>query len=81
LAFGEVSFYNSYLPSCFLLTQQELVLRFYVWLRWLFNLLAFNLTMVMMPEWYGISDGSLPARIFIGWYLVDWFAQITFTSQ
>jgi UMF1 family MFS transporter len=26
-------------------------------------LLAFNLTMVMMPEWYGISDGSLPARI------------------
>jgi UMF1 family MFS transporter len=25
-----------------------------------------------------ISDGSLPARIFIGWYLVDWFAQITF---
>jgi UMF1 family MFS transporter len=29
--------------------------------------------MVMMPEWYGISDGSLPARIsFIGWHLVDW---------
>jgi UMF1 family MFS transporter len=27
-------------------------------------LLGFNLTMVMMPEWYGISDGSLPARIF-----------------
>jgi hypothetical protein len=22
-----------------------------------------------MPEWYGISDGSLPARIsFIGWH-------------
>jgi UMF1 family MFS transporter len=37
-------------------------------------LLGFNLTMVMMPEWYGISDGSLPARIsFIGWHLVDWF--------
>jgi hypothetical protein len=32
-------------------------------------LLGFNLTMVMMPEWYGISDGSLPARIsFIGWH-------------
>jgi UMF1 family MFS transporter len=28
----------------------------------LFNFAAFNLTMVMMPEWYGI-DGSLPARI------------------
>jgi UMF1 family MFS transporter len=25
--------------------------------------MGFNLTMVMMPEWYGISDGSLPARI------------------
>jgi UMF1 family MFS transporter len=37
-------------------------------------ILLFNLTMVMMPEWYGISDGSLPARIsFIGWHLVDWF--------
>jgi UMF1 family MFS transporter len=42
-------------------------------------LLGFNLTMVMMPEWYGISDGSLPARIsFIGWWIG--FAQITFIT-
>jgi UMF1 family MFS transporter len=27
-----------------------------------FNII-FNLTMVMMPEWYGITDASLPARI------------------
>jgi hypothetical protein len=40
---------------------------------WLFNFI-FNLTMVMMPEWYGISDGSLPVVFFfIGWHLVDWF--------
>jgi hypothetical protein len=30
--------------------------RFYVWLCWVFNFIGFNLTMVMMPEWYGISD-------------------------
>jgi UMF1 family MFS transporter len=32
--------------------------------------------MVMMPEWYGISDGSLPAFSFIGWHLVDWFTKL-----
>jgi UMF1 family MFS transporter len=46
-------------------------------------LLGFNLTMVMMPEWYGISDGSLPAYFFflsVGRWIG--FAQITFiTSQ
>jgi UMF1 family MFS transporter len=37
--------------------------------------------MVMMPEWYGISDGSLPARIFLSvgiWWIG--FAQITFIT-
>jgi hypothetical protein len=42
-------------------------------------LLGFNLTMVMMPEWYGISDGSLPAiSFFYRLALVDWFYTITF---
>jgi hypothetical protein len=51
----------------------------YVWLC-IFNLLAFNLTMVMMPEWYGISDGSLPARISFLSVGIWWigFAGITF---
>jgi hypothetical protein len=29
----------------------------------MFAILYWLLTMVMMPEWYGISDSSLPARI------------------
>jgi UMF1 family MFS transporter len=45
-------------------------------------LLGFNLTMVMMPEWYGISDGSLPARISFLSVGIWWigFAQITFIT-
>jgi UMF1 family MFS transporter len=43
-----------------------------------FNFISFNLTMVMMPEWYGISDGSLPARISFlsvsgGWFCTNYF--------
>jgi UMF1 family MFS transporter len=36
--------------------------------------------MVMMPEWYGISDGSLPARISFLSVSIWWmgFAGITF---
>jgi UMF1 family MFS transporter len=37
--------------------------------------------MVMMPEWYGISDGSLPAVFFLSvgiWWIG--FAQITFIT-
>jgi UMF1 family MFS transporter len=38
--------------------------------------------MVMMPEWYGISDGSLPAYFFfIGWYWWIGFAQITLSPS
>jgi UMF1 family MFS transporter len=38
--------------------------------------------MVMMPEWYGISDGSLPARISFLSVGIWWigFAQITFIT-
>jgi UMF1 family MFS transporter len=42
-------------------------------------LLAFNLTMVMMPEWYGISDGSLPRISFLS-VGIWWIAQITFIT-
>jgi UMF1 family MFS transporter len=45
-------------------------------------LLGFNLTMVMMPEWYGISDGSLPAVFLLSvgiWWIG--FAQITLSPS
>jgi hypothetical protein len=35
----------------------------YVWLLWFFNFISFSLTMVLKPEWFGITDSSLPARI------------------
>jgi hypothetical protein len=33
--------------------------------------------MVMMPEWYGITD-ALPARIYLFIAFMDGFAQVTF---
>jgi hypothetical protein len=41
----------------------ELVRKLYVWLLWFFNFISFSLTMVLKPEWFGITDSSLPARI------------------
>jgi UMF1 family MFS transporter len=38
-----------------------------------------NLTMVMMPEWYGISDGPI-VYFFLSVGIQDWFAQITFIT-
>jgi UMF1 family MFS transporter len=35
--------------------------------------------MVMMPEWYGISDGSLPHFLSVGIWWIG-FAQITFIT-
>jgi UMF1 family MFS transporter len=68
---GSIVFYNSYLPEIAFPDQHDRVsARIYVWLCRFFNFISFNLTMVMMPEWYGISDGSLPARISflsVGW--------------
>jgi UMF1 family MFS transporter len=73
---GKYRFFNSYLPEIAFPEQQDRVSAkgFMFGYAGSLILLGFNLTMVMMPEWYGISDGSLPARIsFIGWHLVDWF--------
>jgi UMF1 family MFS transporter len=79
---GSIVFYNSYLPEIAFPEQHDRVSAkgFMFGYAGSLILLAFNLTMVMMPEWYGISDGSLPARISFLSVGIWWigFAQITF---
>ena len=62
---GSVVFYNSYLPEIAFPEQYDRVSAkgfIYGYLGSVI-LLIFNLTMVMKPEWYGITDPTLPARI------------------
>lgn len=79
---GSIVFYNSYLPEIAFPEQHDRVSAkgFMFGYAGSLILLAFNLTMVMMPEWYGISDGSLPARISFLSVGIWWmgFAQVTF---
>jgi UMF1 family MFS transporter len=46
-------------------------------------LLGFGLTMVMKPDWFGIVDSSLPARISFWWEYGGWFCSgyIYFTNN
>jgi UMF1 family MFS transporter len=87
IGFWEVSFYNSYLPEIAFPEQQDRVIKVYVFgYAGSLILLGFNLTMVMMPEWYGISDGSLPAQHFflsvgIWWIGLQNFTIIFFTRN
>ncbi|CAM3086667.1 MFS transporter [Flavobacterium frigoris] len=79
---GSIVFYNSYLPEIAFPEQHDRVSAkgFMFGYAGSLILLAFNLTMVMMPHWYGISDGSLPARISFLSVGIWWmgFAQVTF---
>jgi UMF1 family MFS transporter len=79
---GSIVFYNSYLPEIAFPEQHDRVSAkgFMFGYTGSLILLAFNLSMVMMPEWYGISDDSLPARISFLSVGIWWigFAQITF---
>ncbi|MFB0909347.1 MAG: MFS transporter, partial [Flavobacterium sp.] len=79
---GSIVFYNSYLPEIAFPHQHDRVSAkgFMFGYAGSLILLIFNLTMVMMPEWYGIVDGSLPARISFLSVGIWWigFAQITF---
>ncbi|MEZ7497995.1 MFS transporter [Flavobacterium sp. Arc3] len=79
---GSIVFYNSYLPEIAFPEQHDRVSAkgFMFGYAGSLILLAFNLTMVMMPEWYGITDGSLPARISFLSVGIWWmgFAQVTF---
>jgi UMF1 family MFS transporter len=79
---SSIVFYNSYLPEIAFPEQHDRVSAKGFMFGYLGSvlLLTFNLTMVMKPEWYGISDPALPARIsFLSvgiWWMA--FAQITF---
>lgn len=79
---GSVVFYNSYLPEIAFPEQHDRVSAKGFMFGYFGSviLLAFNLTMVMKPEWYGISDPTLPARISFLSVGIWWmgFAQVTF---
>lgn len=76
-------FYNAYLPEVAEPKDHDRVSAKGFMLGYIGSviLLAFNLSMVMKPEMYGITDATLPARISfltVGiWWLV--FAQVTFS--
>ena len=79
---GSLVFYNAYLPEVAYSDQQDQVSA----LGYIYGyigsviLLIFNLTMVMKPEWYGITDASMAPRISFltvgAWWMG--FSQITF---
>lgn len=79
---GSLVFYNAYLPEVAFPDQQDRVSAKGFMLGYFGSvfLLLFNLSMVMKPEWYGITDPTLPSRIsflLVGiWWLG--FAQYTF---
>lgn len=79
---GSIVFYNSYLPEIAHPDQHDRVSAkgfMYGYFGSLI-LLTFSLTMVMKQEWFGITDGSLPARISFLAVGIWWigFAQVTF---
>jgi UMF1 family MFS transporter len=79
---GSIVFYNSYLPEIAFPEQHDRVSAkgFMYGYAGSLILLAFNLTMVMNPELFGITDASLPARISFLSVGIWWigFAQVTF---
>jgi UMF1 family MFS transporter len=79
---GSIVFYNSYLPEIAFPEQHDRVSAkgFMFGYTGSLILLMFNLTMVMKPEWFGITDSSLPARISFLSVGIWWigFAQVTF---
>jgi UMF1 family MFS transporter len=79
---GSIVFYNSYLPEIAFPEQHDKVSArgFMFGYTGSVLLLAFNLSMVMKPDWFGISDPTLPARISFLMVGIWWigFAQVTF---
>ncbi len=79
---GSLVFYNAFLPEIAYEHQQDKVsaMGFAYGYVGSVLLMIFNLTMILHPEWYGILDSTLPARIsFLSvgiWWLV--FSQYTF---
>ena len=79
---GSIVFYNAYLPEVAFPEQQDKVSAkgFMLGYAGSVLLLAFNLSMVMNPELYSITDPTLPARISFLTVGIWWigFAQYTF---
>ena len=79
---GSLVFYNAFLPEVAYNDQQDRVsaLGFIYGYIGSVLLLIFNLTMVMKPEWYGISDPGMAPRISFLTVGIWWmgFAQYTF---
>lgn len=79
---SSIVFYNSYLPEVAFPEQHDRVSAkgFMYGYFGSVILLTFNLTMVMKPEWYGIIDPTLPARLSFLSVGIWWmgFAQVTF---
>ncbi|GEM54126.1 MFS transporter [Flavobacterium branchiophilum] len=79
---GSIVFYNSYLPEIAPPEDHDRVSAkgFMFGYTGSVILLSFNLTMVLHPEWYGITDPTLPSRISFLSVGIWWisFAQITF---
>jgi UMF1 family MFS transporter len=81
---GSLVFYNAYLPEIAYKDQQDKVSAkgfIYGYLGSVL-LLIFNLSMVMKPEWYGITSSTLAPRIsflLVGLWWMG-FAQITFKN-
>jgi len=79
---GSLVFYNAFLPEIAEYEQQDKVsaIGFAYGYVGSVLLMIFNLTMILHPEWYGIKDATLPARIsFLSvgiWWIV--FSQYTF---
>ena len=79
---GSIVFYNAYLPEVAEPEDHDRVSAKGFMLGYIGSvlLLAFNLSMVMKPELYGITDSTFPARISFLTVGVWWFgfAQVTF---
>jgi len=79
---GALVFYNSFLPEISTFDQYDRVSAKGFSYGYLGSvlLLIFNLAMIQKPEWFGLSEGSLPARISFLTVGIWWlgFAQITF---
>ena len=79
---GSLVFYNAFLPEIAHEEQQDKVSAMGFAFGYVGSvlLMLFNLSMILNPDWYGIKDPSLPARIsFLSvgiWWLV--FSQYTF---
>ena len=81
---GSLVFYNAYLPEVAYSDQQDQVsaLGFIYGYIGSVILLIFNLTMVMKPEWYGITEAGMAPRISFLTVGLWWmgFSQVTFNK-